>query len=223
MDSQEFWLPDSGSGIMETIMAIKDENVLVFPRSLFEQLGVFQGFNADVKRYLPAILDAKNNSFLARARAETNPDFKQIIPYVVITDGKSVLHYVRGKKAGEQRLVAKGSVGIGGHINDEDHTLFAFGAQAFQDAVKREVCEELSIQGNFEAKPVGLINDDSTEVGRVHFGVVHVLFCTPDKVKKNEQVITQVEFVPIAELKDKREQMETWSQLCLDNIDAFLK
>lgn len=223
MDSQEFWLPDSGSGIMETIMAIKDENVLVFPRSLFEQLGVFQGFNADVKRYLPAILDAKNNSFLARARAETNPDFKQVIPYVVITDGKSVLHYVRGKKAGEQRLVAKGSVGIGGHINDEDHTLFAFGAQAFQDAVKREVCEEVSIQGNFEAKPVGLINDDSTEVGRVHFGVVHVLFCTPDKVKKNEQVITQVEFVPIAELKDKREQMETWSQLCLDNIDAFLK
>ena len=204
-------------------MAIADENVLVFPRSLFEQLGIFQGFNPDVNRYLPAILDAKNNSFMARAQAETNPAFKQVIPYVVITDGKSVLHYVRGKKAGEQRLVAKGSVGIGGHINDEDHTLFAFGAQAFQDAVKREVCEELSIQGAFEAKPVGLINDDSTEVGRVHFGVVHVLFCTPDKVKKNEQVITQVEFVPIEELKAKRDQMETWSQLCLDHVDAFLK
>jgi predicted NUDIX family phosphoesterase len=204
-------------------MAVADENVLVFPRSLFEQLGVFQGFNSDVGRYLAAILDPKNNSFMARAQAETNPDFKQIIPYVMITDGKSVLHYVRGKKAGEQRLVAKGSVGIGGHINDEDHTLFAFGAQAFQDAVKREVCEELSIQGEFHARPVGLINDDSTEVGRVHFGVVHVLFCKPEEVKKNEQVITQVEFIPIEELKAKREQMETWSQLCLDNIDAFLK
>jgi predicted NUDIX family phosphoesterase len=204
-------------------MAIKDENVLVFPRSLFEQLGVFQGFNADVNRYLPAILDAKNNSFLARAQAETNPAFKQVIPYVVITDGKSVLHYVRGKKAGEQRLVAKGSVGVGGHINDEDETFFAFGEQAFQDAVKREVGEELSIQGDFKPQPVGLINDDSTEVGQVHFGVVHVLFGTPGTVKKKEQVITQVEFVPIEELKAKRDQMETWSQLCLDNIDAFLK
>jgi predicted NUDIX family phosphoesterase len=208
-------------------MAVSDENVLVFSRSLFEQLGVFQGFNSDVNRYLTSILDIKNNRFMPRSQAETNPKFKQIIPYVVITDGKSVLHYVRGKKAGEQRLVAKGSVGIGGHINDEDHSLsllaYTFGMQAFQDAVKREVCEELSIQSEFNARPVGLINDDSTEVGRVHFGVVHVLFCKPEEVKKNEQVITQVEFIPIEELKAKREQMETWSQLCLDNIDAFLK
>lgn len=203
-------------------MAIANENVLVFPRPLFEQLGIFHGFNADVGRYLPAILEPKNNSFLARASAETNPAFKQVIPYVIITDGKSILHYVRGKKAGEQRLVAKGSIGIGGHINDEDHTLFAFGVQAFQDAVKREVCEELSVQGEFDARPVGLINDDSTEVGQVHFGVVHVLFRTPEQVKKNEQVITQMEFIPIAELQAKREQMETWSQICLDNLDAIL-
>jgi predicted NUDIX family phosphoesterase len=204
-------------------MSIADEKVLGFPRSLFEQLGVFQGFSADVDRYLPTILDKKNNSFQPRARAETDPTFKQIIPYVVITDRKSILHYVRGKKAGEQRLVAKGSIGIGGHINDEDHTLFTVGLQAFQEAVKREVSEELAIQGAFDARPVGLINDDSTEVGQVHFGVVHVLICEPEKVKKNEQVITQVEFVPIEQLKVRREQMETWSQLCLDNIDALLK
>jgi predicted NUDIX family phosphoesterase len=204
-------------------MAMKEENVLVFPRSLFEKLGVFQGFNPDVNRYLPAILEPSNNHFMPRAQAEINPEFKQVIPYVVITDGKSVLHYVRGKKAGEQRLVAKGSIGIGGHVNDEDHTLFAFGAQAFKEAVEREVCEEVAIQGAFEAKPVGLINDDSTEVGRVHFGVVHLLICAADKVKKNEQVITQLEFVPIEELQKKREQMETWSQFCLDHLPALLK
>jgi len=216
-------------------MAIANENVLVFPRSLFEQLGVFQGFSADANRYLQAILDPKNHSFMPRAQAETDPNFKQVIPYVLITDGKSILHYVRGKKAGEQRLVAKGSVGIGGHINDVDYKepLLAFtkepllastfGNQEFQDAVEREVREELSIQGVFDAKPIGLINDDSTGVGRVHFGVVHVLFCMPDKVKKNEQVITQVEFMPIEELKAKREQMETWSQICLDNLTALLK
>ena len=204
-------------------MSVAGENVLVFPRSLFEQLGVFQGFSAEVDRYLPTILDARNNSFMPRAQAETNANFKQLIPYVVITDGKGVLHYVRGKKAGEQRLVAKGSIGIGGHINDEDHTLFAFGLQAFQDAVRREVCEELVVQGAFDARPVGLINDDSTEVGQVHFGVVHVLFRTPEQVSKKEQVITQLEFISIEELKTRREQMETWSQVCLDHLGAFLK
>src|SRR5271169_4325814 len=206
-------------------MAVADEKVLVFSRSLFERLGVFQGFSADVDRYLPTILDKKNNGFQPRAQAETDPGFKQIIPYVVVTDGKSILHYVRGKKAGEQRLVAKGSIGIGGHINnnDEDIPLFEDGLQTFQKAVEREVREELSVQGSFDAKPVGLINDDSTEVGRVHFGIVHLLFRTPDKVKNNEQVITQVEFIPIEELKAKREQMESWSQLCLDNLDALLK
>jgi predicted NUDIX family phosphoesterase len=207
-------------------MAIANENVLVFPRSLFEQLGIFQGFSADVNRYLPVILEAKNNHFMPRAKAETDPSFKQVIPYVIITDGKNILHYVRGKKAGEQRLVAKGSVGIGGHINDLDETLFgrsSYGLQDFQDAVKREVCEELSVAGKFNAVPVGLINDDSTEVGSVHFGVVHVLRCQSGEVQKKEQVITQCEFLPIEELKAKREQMETWSQLCLDNLDAILK
>ncbi len=203
-------------------MSVAEEKVLVFPRSIFERLGIFQGFRTDVDRYLPTILDPRNNSFMPRAQAETNPNFKQIIPYVVVTDGERVLHYVRGKKAGEQRLVTKGSIGIGGHINDEDHSLFAVGAQAFQDAVRREVCEELAIQGTFDARPVGLINDDSTEVGRVHFGVVHVLFRAPEQARKKEQVITQVEFVPIEQLKTRREQMESWSQLCLDNLEALL-
>jgi len=204
-------------------MAVADEKVLVFARSIFERLGIFQGFKTDVDRYLPTILDPRNNSFLRRAEAENNPDYKQIIPYVVVTDGKSILHYVRGKKAGEQRLVAKGSIGIGGHINDEDHTLFARDFRAFEEAVKREVCEELAVQGTFDARPVGLINDDSTEVGRVHFGIVHVLFRPPEHVKKKEQVITQVEFLPIEELKARRERLESWSQFCLDHLDALLE
>jgi predicted NUDIX family phosphoesterase len=204
-------------------MPAADENVLVFPRAILEQLGVFQGFNADVNRYLPTILDRSKNGFRPRSQVETDPSYKQIIPYVIITDGTGILHYVRGKKAGEQRLVAKGSIGIGGHINDEDHSLFVTDQQAFQDAVAREVHEELTIQGEFDARPVGLINDDSTDVGRVHFGIVHVMFRPPDQVRKNEQVITQMEFLPIEELKTKRDQMETWSQYCLDNLTALLK
>lgn len=199
-------------------MANTDENVLGFPRALLDQLGAFRGFHADVNRYLPSLLDPKNNGFRPRAQAENDPSFKQIIPYVVITDGERVLHYVRGKKSGEQRLVAKGSLGIGGHINDEDHSLFAVGEQAFRDAVAREVNEEILVEGAFDAKAVGLINDDSTEVGKVHFGVVHVLRRKPDQVKRRETVITQLDFLTIPELKARRDLLETWSQLCLDNM-----
>ncbi len=204
-------------------MAVPDEKILGFPRALFEKLGVFHGFSPDVDRCLPAILDPKNNGFRLRAEAETDPGFKQIIPYVVITDGERVLHYVRGKKAGEQRLVAKGSIGIGGHINDEDHSLFAVGMGAFRAAVEREVREELNVEGAFDAKPVGLINDDTTEVGQVHFGIVHVLRRRPEQVKKREQVIAQQEWLTPPELRERRERMETWSQFCLDNLASLLK
>src|SRR5215216_4528766 len=99
---------------------MKDENILVVRRSLLEGLGMFQGLCFDVDRYVPSLMDRKNFFFTPRAPAETNPELKQIIPYVLLVHGERIFHYVRGKKSGEQRLVAKGSVGIGGHMNDQD-------------------------------------------------------------------------------------------------------
>src|SRR4051812_15308663 len=95
-----------------------DENILVIKRELFDRLGAFQGLQFDAQRYVDAILSPGNNFYLPRKTAETDPTHKQIIPYVLIACGDKVLHYVRGKKAGEQRLVAKGSIGIGGHMSE---------------------------------------------------------------------------------------------------------
>ena len=96
------------------------EEILVIPRSLFDELGAFQGIETDVERYLDAILDPKNNFFIDRGAAEEDPSFKQLIPYCLFKHGDRYLHYVRGKSGGESRLHAKGSVGIGGHINPVD-------------------------------------------------------------------------------------------------------
>src|SRR4030081_1588659 len=81
-----------------------DENILVIKRELFDQLGSFHGLNFEPEKYLAAILSRGSNFFLPRARAENDPTHKQIIPYVLLACGAKVLHYVRGKKAGEQRL-----------------------------------------------------------------------------------------------------------------------
>jgi predicted NUDIX family phosphoesterase len=207
-------------------MSAPNENVLVVRRSLFDQLGSFHGLNFEPQRYLDAILARGNNYFLARATAETDPTHKQIIPYALLACGDRVLHYVRGKRAGEQRLVAKGSIGIGGHMNDEDDSLLAWvperAEKSYRAAVEREVNEEVEIATPFEDRIVALLNDDTTEVGRVHLGVVHVFQLEESKVQKREAMITNLAFLTKSELLERRESLETWSQICVDHLDRLL-
>jgi len=198
------------------------ENVLVIKRSLFDEIGAFQGLSFDPEKYLKLILSRGNNFFIARPQAESDPAYKQIIPYALIAFQNRVLHYVRGKKAGEQRLIAKGSIGIGGHMNETDESLFAIDEQAYRAGVEREVNEEIRIDTPFEDRIVALLNDDSTEVGRVHLGIVHVFKLRESKVQKREAMITGLSFLAKEELIDRRESLENWSQICLDELDRLL-
>ena len=204
------------------MMSLPDENVLVVRRSLFDQLGSFQGLNFEPQKYLDALLSRGNNFFIPRAAAENDPAHKQIIPYAIVACGDRILHYVRGKKAGEQRLVAKGSIGIGGHMNDEDESLFAWDEQAYRAGVEREVSEEIKIETNFEDRIVALLNDDTTEVGRVHLGIVHLFRLIEPKVEKREAMITSLAFLTKDELRARRDILETWSQICVDSLDRLL-
>ena len=199
-----------------------EENILVIKRSLFDQLGAFQGLNFEPGKYLNAILSRGNNFFLPRSRAEKDPTHKQIIPYVLLAHGDRVLFYVRGKKAGEQRLVAKGSIGIGGHMNESDESLFALDEAAYRAGVEREVAEEIKIETKFDDRVVALLNDDSNEVGQVHLGIVHVFRLAEPKVKKNEAMITELAFLSREELLARRDSLETWSRICLDSLDRLL-
>lgn len=199
-----------------------DENVLVVRRSLFDELGNFHGLSFEPGKYLAALLSRGNNFFLPRAQAENDPSYKQIIPYALIAHDTTVLHYVRGKKAGEQRLVAKGSIGIGGHMNDTDESLFAWDENAYRAGVEREVSEEVNIETTFDDRIVALLNDDTTEVGRVHLGIVHVFRLAEPKVQKREAMITNLAFLTRDELVARRDSLETWSQLCVDSFDRLL-
>jgi predicted NUDIX family phosphoesterase len=203
-------------------MSPPDENILVIKRSLFDKLGSFHGLNFEPQKYLEAILSRGNNFFLQRAQAENDPTHKQIIPYAILAFENKVLYYVRGKKAGEQRLVAKGSIGIGGHMNESDESLFALDEAAYRAGVEREVNEEVKIDTNFEDRIVALLNDDTTEVGQVHLGIVHIFKLAEPKVEKREAMITNLAFLSKDELLARRESLETWSQLCVDSLDRLL-
>src|SRR2546430_7199327 len=112
-------------------MSPSQENILVVKRGLFDELGAFQGLNFEPQRYLGSLLSRGNNFFLPRAAAEHDPAHKQIIPYAIIAHRDRVLHYVRGKKAGEKRLVAKGSIGIGGGKKKCGESVFFWGGGGF--------------------------------------------------------------------------------------------
>jgi predicted NUDIX family phosphoesterase len=199
-----------------------DERVLVVPRSLFDELGSFQGFSSDVDCYLPTFLDPSQNFFMARDNAEDDTTYKQIIPYAIFHHEGQILHYVRGSKSGEQRLAAKGSIGIGGHINSEDAAQASVEQDTYMTGVEREVNEELALGGGFVQRIVGLINDDSNEVGQVHLGVVHVFDLESADVKPNESPITELGFLSKDDLIARRDALETWSQICCDHLDSFL-
>jgi predicted NUDIX family phosphoesterase len=201
---------------------MKEEMILVVRRETLEKLGLWHGLNFEVGRYLPILLARENNFFMPRSAAETDPAFKQIIPYVLLVHGGKILHYIRGKKSGEQRLVSKGSIGIGGHMNEQDEGFFALDEAAYMEGVRREVSEELKIGTTYRNRVVALLNDDTNEVGRVHMGVVHVFDLAEPNVEKNEAMITNLAFLTVAELQQRRDQLETWSQICLDGVGELL-
>lgn len=191
------------------------ELVLVFQSRLLDEMGRFQGICRRVKPYLESIFGNGNSRFMARSRVEEDPGFKQIIPYVILKHDGRVFHYVRGKESGEGRLRAKGSIGIGGHIQPMDLTLFTSPRTLYLEAAAREVCEEVRVEAQHREQIVALINDDSTPVGRVHFGIVHIWDLDNPRVRRRERQITRCGFVSLEQLEAQRDSLETWSQFCL--------
>lgn len=191
------------------------ERVLVVPTAIFHEAGLFQGFSPRVEHYLPRLLRKENLSYRPRSEVETDPSFKQLIPYVVLKWRDQVFHYTRGKAGTEARLRALRSVGVGGHISADDANLFD---DPYREALHREVAEEVKLASRYEERCIGLINDDSTPVGQVHLGIVHVFDLAEPQVERREQVLTRCGFAPISELRGQRDEFETWSQFVLDEL-----
>lgn len=200
-----------------------EERVLCFKRQLFEDLGVFQGISLEVEKYLPAMTASSQLIYLNRSAAEQDKRYKQLIPYVLLINGDKILRYRRGKAGGEARLHGLYSVGIGGHISEEDHQLPGlFASNIYQEGMRRELMEEVGIDAGNEP-PVAAINDDSTEVGQVHFGVVHIVRVPDESVATGRDGIATPEFISMADAVKEPNGYESWSRFCLENLGVLLK
>lgn len=196
------------------------EEILVIPAAVIESIGVIDGFEPDVERFLEPILTHQSLTFRPRPDMETDPSFKQLIPYVLLqwTDEQDQIHlyrYTRGGGGGESRLHAKQSVGIGGHISREDA---AGGADVYATGMQRELDEEVRIGCHYSTTRDGLIYDPSTEVGTVHLGVVHRFILDRPDVASNEDDLAEGAFVPLRQLLAEADRLETWSRLAIEAI-----
>lgn len=202
---------------------MENERVFIFSESRLGGFADFPGFTRSRHsiNYFGAMC-VPDAFFVDRAEAETNPEWKQIIPYILVRHQGKYLCYARSTTGGEDRLYAKRSIGIGGHINllDSDPSPI----QTIANGVARELFEELDIEtttlafGDFELQ--GLLYDSSDAVGQVHFGIVYLLDLPEDgwaPVAK-ENCLTDLVWMPLEQLKTLN-NLENWSKIIVEELE----
>ena len=187
------------------------EQVMVVERDRLAPFLVDRGLVRDrLDEVLDVILDA--HFFIDRPTAEISPQYKQIIPYVLIRHDQSYYLLQRTQKQTEARLHHKLSLGIGGHINPDTPDLL--------DGLHKELEEEVHVAGDYDLTFAGILNDDTTDVGSVHLGAVYVLDAHDANVTVRETDKMTGRWCPASDLPGLREQMETWSQIVFDALIA---
>lgn len=186
------------------------ERVLVLPRTDVPGGTGFRGVRPRTGVGLEELRRAvrQHGVYLERSVAESEPSYKQLIPYVVVRNGPRVFRMERTDAGGDVRLHGKASIGVGGHLNPVDD-----GEDALMTGLRREWTEEIEADWEPEFRLVGLLNDETTPVGAVHLGVVFEVqaYGRPMQVREREKL--EGAFVTVEELASTWERLETWSQL----------
>jgi predicted NUDIX family phosphoesterase len=189
-----------------------DEKILVVPaRKLFPHERPTGFIKQDPAFYQGLI--AEEQTFIWRKDAEEDPNFKQIIPYLLFAHGDKLFMMQRRANANEKRLQSKFSLGIGGHIREEDMQ----DGDSLAEWAQREFHEEVDYKGNLEVIPLGLINDESNPVGQVHTGFTFLLKGDSSYITIKEEHLSG-ELVPFDKCLDYYDRMESWSVMLFDHI-----
>jgi predicted NUDIX family phosphoesterase len=186
------------------------ERVLVLPRSHVPGGCDFTGLRpADGHAFAELRLAlADHGRYLDRPLAEESPEWKQLIPYVVVRDADDIFLMERTDAGGDKRLHRKATIGVGGHLNPVDE-----GDDPLMVGLRREWAEELETAWEPEFRLVGLLNDDSNPVGSVHLGVVFTVEAGGRSVQVREHEKLSGRMVPPSVLAEAWPRLETWSQL----------
>jgi predicted NUDIX family phosphoesterase len=183
-----------------------DEKILVIKREFLFPEETVQGIQpVDFELYQKLIED--KGEFLWRSAMELDPSYKQIIPYLIFQYGHHYFLMQRKATSSDVRLRNKYSLGIGGHVRQQD-----LQNGSIIDWARREFEEEIVYEGNFTVQPIGLLNDESDFVGQVHTGFVFLLKGDSDKIA----VCSELKHGKLATLQEcgsVYDQLESWSKI----------
>jgi predicted NUDIX family phosphoesterase len=189
----------------EQVLCVKREDI--FPD------GAWHGFvSKDLERHQELI--RKRHFFMPRASVEDDPSYQQIIPYVVFRHADRYFLTHRLRASSERRLRKQYSLGVGGHINPGDLEA----GDPILDGLKREWEEEVVYRGKFEARLLGLLNDDSSPVSKVHLGVVFLVDGDTPDIAIRETDKLEGELLTLDEMRRLYLEMESWSQMVYDRM-----
>ncbi len=195
------------------------EKVFCLSRVDLEQIFTFPFLQGIILTSDFAVIFSQPHHFLPRSQAEKNSAFKQIIPYQLFCCNQRYFVFRRGSRVGEQRLSGRLSLGVGGHINDQDSTDGKhLSLPDFQKALARERHEELLCPEGVSTLFKGWINDDSDAVGQVHLGAVHLCKVknkTDVTIRPDGEDLQEVGWLSVDEIRERQDEFEKWSWLAL--------
>lgn len=204
------------------------------PNSAAREARLNSGGSAESKRAAISAADfeaavAREGFFVERAYAERTPALKQIIPYSIVhcetQHGRRVLSTRRLDTGGETRLHDKHSIGLGGHINPEDLDVAKSAIRnPIEAGTRREIAEELVVNGAYTVRRVGILNDDSNAVGAVHVGVVQVITVSqPVEIREKDQLEGRLLSTDdLSTMLAEGTNFETWSKLLIPHLEELL-
>ena len=187
-----------------------NESVLSVKKVFFEDLQLDTFTLINKKQLLDIIVE--NHEYLIREEAERNDEYYQIIPYIVLKDADRFFATRRTKNQSESRLHNMYSIGIGGHINENDQ----FGRNIILYSLERELNEEINISHFSTPLFIGVINDHSVSVSNYHLGLVFLIECQSEFVSVKERDKMTGQWLTLGDARDYYDEMESWSKILLD-------
>jgi len=203
------------------------KHIMVVERRILLEDSPFEGFRPQNEvDYESKIL--KHFKYMERSLAEKDPNYKQPISYAMIVNPKlkQIFAYQRSTEDSnyaEKRLQGKWSWGVGGHIEKFDTK----NGNPLRTSMLRELDEEVYINGCIKPKLLGYINDDSNDVGKVHFGVLYIIETDAKSIRPKDSEIDNGKLRPISELEkictSPQFSVEEWSRISLEPLKQYLQ
>ena len=200
------------------------ESILVVPRTALALN--WQGLKTTALAADLARIE-QHAEFQPRGLMEQDENYKQIIPYLIFQYQDQLFLMQRAAQASEARLQQRWTLGIGGHLRAQDLASLTLTkgeerplapvtlAQQIFAWAQREFHEEVSYHGQLQLSFLGLLNDDSNSVGRVHLGLVLLVQGDRPEIQIKTE-LQQGQLCSIAACREQQSQLESWSQIVFE-------